>query len=124
MPVLLLEEIVKVRRPSLRLISTARAQPKLAPSTAAAEPSRKRIRVRAEYKLLWVAPNTGGAALNLEQLDENLQPLHASVMLGISTERAVSGQTAIRLYGAADEATVLAALTEAKYTVVDAEVRL
>jgi len=83
----------------------------------------KRIKAT-RYKLWWVAPNTNQTALSLEELNQKIGPLYARVVPGISNERASTGQIAIRLFGAADEGKVLAALAESKYTVVDRELRL
>jgi hypothetical protein len=77
-----------------------------------------------EYKLWWVIPEGDAQGVpSLDQLDQTLGLLYALVMKGTSRERSALGQTAVRLFGAADEAIVRAALAEAKYIVVSEEVR-
>jgi hypothetical protein len=79
---------------------------------------------RTYYTLLWVVPQADAEDVpSLEQLDQQLGPIYAHVMFGTSLERKVIGQTAIRIFGAADEATVLAKLAELKYEVAGRETR-
>ena len=77
------------------------------------------------YTLLWVVPTPGAKNVPaLEQLDNELGLMYARVMVGTSLERKAIGQTAIRLFEAADEPVVLQRLQELHYIVVDRETRL
>jgi hypothetical protein len=76
------------------------------------------------YPLLWVRPQIDVENVpSLEQLDCELNGLHASVMYGTSEERKVFSQTAIRVYGDGDEQLVSAKLAELHYEIVGREVR-
>ncbi len=75
------------------------------------------------YILLWVMPAAGNESPPLKQLDDVLGPIFAHVMWGTSLERKGTGQTAIRLFGAADEAQVTGQLATCKYEIVGREER-
>lgn len=77
------------------------------------------------YVLLWVVPkkDVSDDVPGLVELDDSLDPLYAQVVFGTSRERFTERQTAIRLFGAADEPSVLAKLDELHYDVVQREIR-
>ena len=80
-----------------------------------------RLRKTMEYILLWVQPMIG-TVMSPEQLDTELEPLHAGVSFGIRRGRNPS-LSAVRLFGVANETEVSKRLRLHGYSIVDREVR-